>query len=59
MEAIFDLPLTLTSESILLGTDVLLDTENVGVVVGISSLSSVITKMYVITYSLKGDGGHL
>jgi len=59
MTAIFDLPPTLTWESIYTNPDVFLDPENVGVAVGIVLLSCVLASTYVITYSLPVIGGHL
>jgi len=52
MVAIFDLLVTLTSESISINRSVLLDPENVGVAVRISSLSCLQAQIFVIAYVL-------
>ena len=58
MAAMFDLPVTLTSESSHCSFTVLLDLDNVGVAVGISLLSHIQAKIYDIVYVLPVNGGH-
>jgi len=50
--AIFDLLFILTSESIRISRSVLMDTENVGLAVGISSLSCIQAEIFDIAYVL-------
>ena len=59
MAAIFDLPVTATSERVHIGSAALLDPENVGVAFGISSLSSIEADIlrYIVCTSV--NGGHL
>jgi len=52
MAAIFDLLVTLTSESICISRSVLLVPENAGVAIGISLLSCIKAKIFVIAYVL-------
>ena len=59
MAAIFDLPVTPTSESIYTSPTVLLDPENVGVAAGISLLSHIQAEIQDIAYVLPVNGGHL
>ena len=59
MAAIFDLPVTPTSESVYNSSTVLLDPENVGVTVGISLLRHTEAEIYDIAYVLPVNGGHL
>ena len=59
MAAIFDLPVTLTSESIHNSHTVLLDPENLGVAIGISLPSDIQAEIYDIAYVLPVNGGHL
>jgi len=50
MAVIFELLITLTSKRICISRSVLLDPENVGVAIGISSLSCTQAKIFVIAY---------
>ena len=61
MAAMFDLPVTPTSESINISLTVLLDSDNVGVAVGISFVSHIEAEaeIYAIAYELPVYGGHL
>ena len=59
MAAIFDLPFTMTSESIHNSPTVLRDSENIGVAVGILLLSHIEAEMMDIAYVLPVTGGHL
>ena len=59
MAAMFDLPVTPTSEIIYISSSVLLDPENVGVAFGISLLSCVQAEIFIIEYVLPVNGGHL
>jgi len=54
MVAIFDLLVTLTSQSIRISSSVLRDPENVGIAVRISSLSCIQAYIFVIAYLLPG-----
>ena len=57
--AIFDLPVTPTSESIYNSSTVLLDPGNVGVAAGISLLSYTQAEIYDNAYVLPVSGSHL
>ena len=59
MAAIFDLPVTSTSESIHTSLTVLLDPDNVGVAVGISLLSHIQADIFDIAFVLPVGGRHL
>ena len=59
MAAIFDLPVTATSERIHISPVVLLDPENMGVASGIPSLSNVEAEMLRYFIRTSGIGGHL
>ena len=59
MAAIFDLPVTMTSESLYYSPTVLLDPENLGVIVGISLLSHFEAEIYDIAFVVPVNGGHL
>ena len=59
MTAIFDLLVIPTSEIIYISPSVLLNTENVGVAVGISLLSCIQAEIFVIAYVLPVFGGYL
>ena len=59
MAAIFNLPVIPTSGDIRTSLTVLLDTENVGVAVGIPLLSRIRAEIYVIAYVLPVSGRHL
>ena len=59
MAAIFDVPVTPTSESVYNSSSVLLDSENVGVAVGILLLSDIQAEIKDIAYVLPVNGGYL
>ena len=59
MAAMFDLIVTLTSESIHISPTVLLDPETVGVAVGMLLLSCIEAEIYEIAYVLLVNGGHV
>ena len=59
MAAMFDIPVTPTSESIHTSPTALLDPENVGVPVGISLLSHLQAEIYDVAYVFPVNGGHL
>ena len=59
MTAIFDLPLTVLSESVQTRTTELLDPENVGVALGISLLSSIEAEILRYCKCTSGNGGHI
>ena len=59
MAAISDLQRTKTSDSIQTSLIVLPDPENMGIAVGISLLSRLRAEIYVISYLLPVNGGHL
>jgi len=59
MAAIFDLSLLRTSDSLRGSLVVSPDLENMGIAVGISLLSCIEVKIYVISYLLPVNGSHL
>ena len=59
MAAIFDLPVTQTSESIHTNPTALLDLENVEVAARISLLSYIQAEIYDIAYVIPVNGRHL
>jgi len=59
MAAIFDSPLTLTSDSIHYSPVALPDPENRGIAVGMLLLSRMQAEIYVSSYVLPVHGGHL
>ena len=59
MAAIFELPVTLTSQSIHTSLTVLLDPDGVRVAAGISLLSHLQAKIYDIACILPVNGGYL
>ena len=59
MEAIFDFSLSVMSESVHISSAELLDTKNVGVAFGMSSLSSIEAEILKFFICTSGYGGHL
>ena len=58
LAAMFDLPVTSTSESMHTSITVLLDSDNVGVIFGISLLSDMEAEILRFFISTSGNGGH-